>query len=178
MVAGKKTLLRTIRITQDLEDLLQKDAKLKRISVNALISSIMTKYAEWDRYRERFTAITLNPRGFSFFLDSVNDEKIEAVARQVGSALSREFILFVSKKINLETYLSHLSLLCQYGGFAHLEIENEGSDYTITLLHTLGQKWSNYLMNLVDESMKTDLSIVPRFDVKKNAVVIRFRSHR
>jgi hypothetical protein len=91
----------------------------------------------------------LIPRGLCAFLESVDDEKVETVVREVGS---REFILFVSKKINLETYLSHLSLLCRYGGFAHFEVENEGRDYTITLLHNLGQKWSN----LVDESMKTD----------------------
>jgi hypothetical protein len=30
-------------------------------------------------------------------------------------------------------------------------------------------------MNVVDEIMKTDLNIVPRFDVTKNAVVIRFQ---
>jgi hypothetical protein len=45
----------------------------------------------------------------------------------------------------------------------------------ITLLHTYGQKWSTYLMSFVDEVMKTELSIVPRFEVKKNAVVIRIR---
>jgi hypothetical protein len=66
LVSEKKTLLRTIRITHELEDILQRDAKFKRISVNALISSIMTKYAEWDRYRERFDAIVLNPRGLCY----------------------------------------------------------------------------------------------------------------
>jgi hypothetical protein len=146
------------------------------MSVNALISSIMTKYAEWDRFRERFATITLNPRGLCAFLESIDDEKIETVSRGVGATLSREFILFVYKKINLETYLSHLALLCSYGGFAHFEVENEGRDYTITLLHTMGQKWSHFLMNLVDEVMKTDLSIVPRFDITKNAVVIKFHS--
>ena len=175
MVAKKKTLLRTIRIDQELEDLLQRDAKLKRISVNALISSIMTKYAEWDRFRERFEGIVITPRGLSAILESVNDEKVEAIAKELGSALAREFILLVSKKINVETYLVHLSLLCRYGGFAHLEIENEGRDYTITLLHTMGQKWSNYLTSFVDENLKTDLNIVPKFEVKKNAVVLRFR---
>lgn len=174
MVTGKKTLLRTIRITKELEDLLQRDAKLKRISVNALISSIMTKYAEWDRFRERYATISLSPRGLCAFLESVDDKKIEIISRELGATLTREFILFVFKKIKLETYLSYLSLLCRYGGFAHLEIENEGSDYTITLLHTMGNKWSNYLMNVIDEIMKNDLSIVPRFDITKNAVVVRF----
>jgi hypothetical protein len=167
LVAEKKTLLRTIRITHELEDLLQRDAKLKRISVNALISSIMTKYAEWDRFRERFDAIIITPRGFSAILESVDDEKVETIARELGSALAREFILLVSKKINLETYLSHLSLLCKYGGFAHFEVENEDRDYILTLLHTMGQKWSTYLTSFIDENMKTDLNIVPRFEVKK-----------
>lgn len=174
MVVEKKTLLRTIRITPELEGLLQRDAKLKRISVNALISSIMTKYAEWDRFRERFEGIVITPRGFSAILESVDDEKVERLARELGSALSREFILLVSKNINVETYLAHLSLLCRYGGFAHFEVENEGREYTVTLLHTMGQKWSNYLTSFIDENMKTDLNIVPRFEVKKNAVVIRF----
>jgi hypothetical protein len=79
LVTGKKTLLRTIRITKELEDLLQRDAKLKRISVNALISSIMTKYAEWDRFRERYATISLSPHGLCAFLESVDDEKIERV---------------------------------------------------------------------------------------------------
>lgn len=102
--------------------------------------------------------------GLCAFLESVKHEKIEIISRELGATLTREFILFVFKKINLETYLSYLSLLCRYGVFAHLEIENEGRDYTIILLHTMGNKWPNYLMNVIDEIMKTDLSIV--YDLK------------
>lgn len=41
-----RTLLKTIRITKELDDILHKDAKDKRVSVNALISIVMKKYAE------------------------------------------------------------------------------------------------------------------------------------
>ena len=88
----------------------------------------MTKYAEWYRFRERYATISLSPIGLSALLESVDDEKIETTSRELGATLTREFILFVFKKINLETYLSYLSLLCRYGGFAHLEVENEGRD--------------------------------------------------
>jgi len=74
--------------------------------------------------------------------------------RELGATLTRESILFVFKKINLETYLSYLSLLCRYGGFVHLEIENEVRNYTITLLQTIGNKWPNYLMDVIDEIIK------------------------
>jgi hypothetical protein len=47
---NKKTVLRTIRLSKGLDELLQKDANSKRITVGALISTILTKYSQWDRY--------------------------------------------------------------------------------------------------------------------------------
>ena len=49
----KKTILRTIRIDKDLDDALDKDANEHGVSENALISSILAKYVEWDRYAVR-----------------------------------------------------------------------------------------------------------------------------
>ena len=42
MSTREKTLIRTVRIPKALDTLFRKDAKTKRITVNALISSIMT----------------------------------------------------------------------------------------------------------------------------------------
>ena len=41
---NKKTVLRTIRLSKGLDELLQKDAHSKRITVGALVSTILTKY--------------------------------------------------------------------------------------------------------------------------------------
>ena len=71
MSAHERTLIRTIRISKALDSLLRKDAKTKRIPVNALISSIMTKYAEWDRYNERFGVISIKRDAFRSIIMSV-----------------------------------------------------------------------------------------------------------
>jgi hypothetical protein len=42
-----------MRISDYINTLLEQDADSKGVSVNALISMIMTKYAEWDRHIER-----------------------------------------------------------------------------------------------------------------------------
>ena len=55
---NKKTVLRTIRLSKGLDELLQKDAISKRITVGALIFTILTKYSQWDRYTEKFDMIT------------------------------------------------------------------------------------------------------------------------
>ncbi|MFZ0329400.1 MAG: hypothetical protein WBP64_09780 [Nitrososphaeraceae archaeon] len=71
MSAHERTLIRTIRISKALDSLLRKDAKTKRIPVDALISSIMTKYAEWDRYNERFGVISIKRDAFRSIIMSV-----------------------------------------------------------------------------------------------------------
>ena len=53
-LGNKRTVLKTIRITQELDNLLQKDAKAKGINVNSYINSIFTKHSEWDRFVEKF----------------------------------------------------------------------------------------------------------------------------
>jgi hypothetical protein len=49
----KRTILRTISIDKDLNDALVKDAKENDITENALFSSILVKYIEWNRYAKK-----------------------------------------------------------------------------------------------------------------------------
>ena len=60
-----------MRIPNYINSLLEKDADSKGVSVNALISMIMTKYAEWDRYTERFGSITIKLQAFREMLEEI-----------------------------------------------------------------------------------------------------------
>jgi hypothetical protein len=174
-----KTVIRSVRITKELDNLLEKDAKAKRVSLNSLISMIMTKYVEMDRYNERFGTITLRREGFRSILEAIEDDKITTLAKEIGSQIPKQFLLFWFKKTNLETYLKYLSLVCKYSGFAEYEVDTneDETDYVITLLHDLGEKWSIFLKNWLEQGMKSTIGIVPTvFDVSKNTVVVRFHT--
>ena len=172
-----KTLIRSVRITKELDNLLEKDAKAKGVSVNSLISMIMTKYAEMDRYNERFGTITLRREGFRSILEAIEDDKITNIAKEIGTQIPKQFLLFWFKKMSLETYLKYLSLVCKYSGFAEYEVDSneEETDYIITLIHNVGEKWSIFLKNWLEQGMKTTIAIVSTvFDVSKNTIVVRF----
>jgi hypothetical protein len=77
---NKKIALRTIRLSKRLDELLQKDANSKRITVGTLISTILTKYSQWDRYTEKFDMITLRQESIRAILEATEDE-----AHQKGS---------------------------------------------------------------------------------------------
>jgi|SRR5262245_47529935 len=173
---SRKTVLKTMRIPNYINTLLEKDADSKGISVNALISTIMTKYAEWDRYIERFGGITIKPQAFKEILEEVDEDKLADIAKRSGSRFPKEFVLFWFKRASLETYLESLKLICKYKGYAQYELESEGSDHTIILIHDLGPKWSNFLMHVVEEGMGSIAGIVPRFEVNRDSLIVRFKS--
>jgi hypothetical protein len=169
-----KTVLRTIRIEKELDDVLQQDAKRNRLSFNSHISKIMTKYSEWDRFNERWGVISLKREAFKSILEAIDSEKIVDVAKDVGSYVPKEFICFWFKKVNLGTYLQYLTLVCQYAKFAECEIENDGKDYTIILSHDIGHKWSEFLAGWVREGLRVTIGLLPEIDVTRNSIIVRF----
>jgi hypothetical protein len=38
----------------------------------------------------------------------------------------------------------------------------------------MGQKWSNFLKNWLEQGMKTTTGIIPKIDISKNTLVARF----
>jgi hypothetical protein len=173
---SKKTVLKTMRISDYINTVLEEDADSKGISVNALISMIMTKYAEWDRYIERFGGITIKAQALKEILGEVDDDKLVAIAKRSGSRFPKEFVLFLFKKTSLDTYLQSLKLVCKYKGYARYELETDGSDYTIILIHDVGEKWSNFLRYVVEAGMESITGIVPKFEVNSDSLIVKFRA--
>jgi len=99
---NKKIALRTIRLSKKLDDLLQKDANSKRITVGTLISTILTKYSQWDRYTEKFDMITLRKESIKAILEATEDAIMIRKARELGAKVPREFLMFWFKKTDLE----------------------------------------------------------------------------
>ena len=52
-----KTVLRTIRLPEELEMKLEELAAGKGIALNALVSSVLNKYEKWDNLTERLSLI-------------------------------------------------------------------------------------------------------------------------
>jgi hypothetical protein len=114
----RSTRLRTIRLARDLDNLLQKDAKSKRISTNSLLTSIIVKYAEWDRYAEKYGLVSLTRAGSRSILEAIDDNKLSQIGKGLGKTSFKEFLMFWFKKTDVEKVIEGLSLWCKYGGIA------------------------------------------------------------
>jgi hypothetical protein len=170
----QKTTTRTLRISEELDNLLERDSTDKRVSTNSLINSILTKYAEWNRYTEKVGFISLPRDGFKLIINSVDEQEIKKLAEEVGSRQPQELLMFWFKKRTLDVFLEGLSLYCRYGGIAKCEVETSGGECTIALHHEINKKWSTFVGYLMTQGMKDMLNIIPKFEVTEHSVVFRF----
>ncbi len=172
--ARPKTVLRSVRIPASLETLLRADAESKGISVNALISAALTKYAEWDRFTERFGFVTITKNGYRILIDNLDDAGVERTGREMGSQNPREMALFWFKKLGLDAFLDYLSLVGRYGKWVEVEIHREGRNVTVLLHHDIGPRYSAWLGAFMAEAVREVAGAVPRLDIGRGSVVVRF----
>jgi hypothetical protein len=105
----KKTILKTIRIEKDLDDALDKDAKEHSVSENALISSILVRYVDWDRYSQKFGRVSLPNEALKAIIEATEPSKLEAAAQEFAESVPKDYIMFRYKKLDIEACLLHLS---------------------------------------------------------------------
>nr|MDO8133294.1 hypothetical protein [Candidatus Njordarchaeum guaymaensis] len=94
MISERRKTLRTIRLTRELDNILQQEAQARRISVNTLINATLTKYAEWDRHIEKFGFISIAGETFKAFLSEVDDQEVEKIGGELGNNMPRAITFF------------------------------------------------------------------------------------
>lgn len=174
MPTSKKTVLRSIRISEEMEDLLRQDAEERGISVNGLVTAILQKYREWDRYADKFGFVTITRNGWRMILEAVEDERFAALAKEMGGQNPQEMTLFWFKKLNTETFLAYLSLIARYAKTMTHELETDGSSYTISIQVDIGPRGAVFWGNFIDQAIRTIVGVVPKVELGRNSVVASF----
>jgi hypothetical protein len=175
MPGWKKTVLRSIRLPTELEDRIAKDAEARGLSVNALVTSILTKYSEWDRYADKFGLVTITRAGLRTMIDGLDEESAQRIARETGSQNPREMTLFWFKKHNFDTFLSYLNIICRYGRIGEYEVEMDGRNCTILFHHGLGLNVSKYHGYFFTEAIREIVGVPVKTEAGRNTLVLKFQ---
>jgi hypothetical protein len=171
-----QSTLRSIRIRPDLLDTLTRDAAVKGISVNALVTSILSRYAEWDRFGEKFGLVTITKAGYVAMLDAIPDDALDELAKRNGAQNPRDVALFWFKRLGLDGFLSYLNLISRYGRTFEVETDRQGSEVTLLFHHDLGPKQSRFLLHFMSEAIHAVVGVYPRGQLGRNSVVLKFRA--
>ena len=167
-----RTVLRNVRIPKELNALLQRDAASENRTVSALVVSILTRYAEWDRFTQKFGFVAVPRTSYKRMIEAMDEQEYLAATDQDPSVFL-EMIRFWYKQIDAATICAFSERFSKYAGTAQCEIEEKGDKHTITLQHDLGVRYSNQLKRMYAGGIQAALGTEARIEVTGNSVYIK-----
>jgi hypothetical protein len=155
----KKTILRTIRISEDIDAMLESDATEQNISANALISKIMIRYVEWDRVTAKTSYLIVPSPLFKALLNEISDEKLEEIGKSFATNVFKDLAMLKFGKADFDTLLKTLFLFSKYDtgldANAPLSVDSKVDDKRIlSLRHDLGPKGGLFLKGYLEALVK------------------------
>src|ERR1700756_2900473 len=101
----RKTETVSYRIRPDLKLALEEEARRMGINPNALVSQLFARHISWGRYVGQLKFIPVSKDFLRLIFDSMRQEQIENIARNLGQSAAHEERLFLFQHIPPETIL-------------------------------------------------------------------------
>ena len=90
-----KTVTRSMRVNEGIDDILKSEAQKRGVSVNTLLDQYLTRYVESIRFVENMMALIVSAQTLIGFLEYIEDGEVEALGLSLG--LERPFELLLKR---------------------------------------------------------------------------------
>jgi hypothetical protein len=165
------SVTRTIRLNEDVDQVLQKESERLGMSMNALINKILIQYKDTTRFHPEGTMITLSKDNFSSLINQLSIEEIEDIAYEKGNHKIKESLFRRGKAVNYTNILWHVSQnLGEYSGWLKCTIFPEKNTDRVHLSHPMGRKWSYFLANYISSVFQKELELKIQSVILENDV--------
>ena len=170
----RKTTLRTFRLPEELARVLELEAQEQGMTLNALASSIFTKYAEWDGRAAKFGYIPVYKPVFEGLLQASDDESLDRMGRKVIAPMWREMASFWFHDSSADRILEFLPMRSRHLPYVQMVVNKEGRKCTIVTHHDLGPKYSVMLHGAFDELVRNSFHTQPMISVGDTVLTVEF----
>jgi len=171
----KRDIVRTIRLTESLNSTLESDARLLGVSVSSLVSSILTRYAEWDRLAQKFGFVSVDKEILRSILEATDETALRRAGKEEGSRRAVEMQRFWFGSDGWEKYDKMSDLISRFTGLYRKEVRRVGEDVVFIFNHELGHEWSVYLKETITAIAQEVANIDPVVRVTRSGVLVRLK---
>jgi len=170
----RKTTLRTFRFTEELAHALEAEAQEQGMTLNALVSLILTKHVEWDGKAGKFGYIPVYKPVLASLLQASDEESLVRMGRTILAPMWKEMASFWYHDTSEEKILDLLSMRSRHLPYVQTEVMKEGRRCTIVTHHDLGPNWSIVLQGAFDELVRKSFHAQPTISVGETVVTVDF----
>lgn len=171
----RRTVLRTIRLSESLARSLQKEAADEGTTVNADINSIISRHFDWHKKTREFGIAEIPKPLLRSLLEGCGDGTLARIGREVGPALWKEIAEFWIQDSSPDRILDLEASWSKLNPNFQTRVTREEDEYTITMRHDLGPRWSIITKNALQEFVKQSFHVEPRITQGESVVTARFK---
>lgn len=173
-LSSKASKTRTIRLNQDNDDVIQREAERAGMTTNALINKILLQYVETLRFYEYGKMISMSTETFMTFIERMSIEEIEEMAYGLGDLKAQESLLRRGLDVDYENMLHYISrLLGEYNGWFRCDCVQDKVSDSIHLSHPFDKKWSYFLANYMSSIFREVLGLKVNLVILEHAVNLK-----
>ena len=154
----KKTETSTFRLEKDVLEKLREEAKTEKISLNAYVNQIITKFVEWYSPAQKAGMVPLPKQLLIMIMDKLSDEQIIQIAENMVTKEIRDIILVLKGENNISGFLSVIESWAKTSNFPITHQELGGNTHKYVISHEMGKNWSLYF-GVIFTRMFEDLGI-------------------
>lgn len=112
----QKTVTRTFRLDERLNESLENFSNDAQVTPSNLLNQILTQFVNWNRFVNTRDSpfITLYSHTLSSFMETVDEETLLSIARDVEARATIDYIKYRWGKLNVRNFVRYLRLLSAY----------------------------------------------------------------
>ena len=144
---------------------LQRDANEGEISLNVLVTQVLKRYVEWDRYENKLGMIPIPKLMLTTLIDETMQlaadakiadlesyrNKIVNNAAQAALKVMKDSVLFMRKEYSFWTVLDVLRQYMKVAGIVSDHRIETGRKHVFIIQHDLGDNWSLFAKELLSK---------------------------
>ena len=170
----RKTVLKTIRFSQADADALDRDAKSRGITFNALVSATATRYLEWDRYADKYGFVALPQQSLRYLTSLLNEDQLGKFGSETGAKNAPAIAHFWFNRLGVESFLNFLAVSAKYCRIWQYEIGRHGPHFVLTVHNDIDPSYAAVHRHYFDQAIRGIVGVAPKIEQWGNATVFTF----
>jgi hypothetical protein len=171
-LSAKRSVVRTIRLSEALDQTLLTDAKEKSMSVNTLVTGVLARYAEWDRLLEKVHNVSFSSSQVKLLFELSSEETLQKLS---DSAADRfiDLAKFIIGSSDIRSLLAIFTTIGKNSGMWSLDQKTQGGFLILHFYHDLGIAFSKYLSQGVQGALSKGGGPRPEMEINEHLVMAK-----
>jgi hypothetical protein len=170
--SSTKTEVASFRMSQSTVTRLKKEAREKRLSMNALVNQIVLHHAECQSMSTFAKTMPFPKSVLVRMINSLDEDAIRKSSEVMANLVFTELVYMKATEYTLESLIDTLLIWSEHSGFVYRDFFEQGHR-AITINHNMGRKWSVFMMSSLQKCLGELTKEKVAFEITDNIIVIR-----